>query len=104
MYMQGYRSFSVYGMDCSFASDGEQHAAEHKGKKQIEWQVRVGDRWYRSSGTMVYTARGFIHNWQVLQRAAEANNEPFIEGTKDRVEMFLHGDGLLQEMFRNISA
>lgn len=100
MYTQGYRTFSMYGMDCSFDASGEQHAGEHSGKKQHEWNVQIGNRWFRTSATLVYTARGFMGNVGVLQRASEDNNEPFIEGTKDRIEFFMSGDGLLQELAR----
>jgi hypothetical protein len=101
MYSQGYRSFSVYGMDCSFDGDGVQHAGEHSGKRQVEWNLNIGDRWFRSSANLLYTARGFIDNFRFLQKASAANNEPFLDGTSDRVEFFLHGDGLLQAMARD---
>ena len=105
MYTHGYRTFVMYGHDCSFDTDGEQHAGPHSGKKQNEWSngrggIKCGDRWFRTSGTLVYTARTFITNMQTLERAAEANNEPCIDGSTVRVEFFLHGDGLLQEMAR----
>lgn len=99
MFTRGYRSFSLYGMDCSFApSDGDQHAGEHSGKVQKEWQVRVGDRWFRSSGTGVYMAKSIIQNFQVMRGECERAGDPFLPGTTDRVEMLLHGDGLLQHM------
>jgi len=99
MFTRGYRSFSLYGMDCSFApADGEQHAGEHSGKQQREWQIRVGDRWFRSSGTGVYMAKSTIQNFNVMRAECEKAGEPFITGTADRIEMFLHGDGLLQQM------
>jgi hypothetical protein len=99
MFTRGYRSFSLYGMDCSFApSDGDQHAGAHSGKVQQEWQVRVGERWFRSSGTGVYMAKSTIHNFEVMRQECEKAGEPFIAGSSDRIEMFLHGDGLLQQM------
>jgi len=100
MFDQGYRSFSVYGMDCSFANDGKQHAGEHSGKQQNEWPVRIGDRWFKSSGTLVFVAKGFMYVVRALNQVARYNGDPFIEGTNDRLELFLHGDGLLQEMYR----
>ena len=104
MYTRGYRSFAMYGMDCSFeAASGAQHAGDHSGKLHHTWNVRVGDRWFLTSANMVYTARGFIQNAKVLRQAAEANNEPFIDGTKERVEFLFHGDGLLQTMIGAIS-
>jgi hypothetical protein len=103
MYTQGFRSFSMYGMDCSFEPNGEQHAGEHSGKKHHTWNLRVKDRWFLSSANMVYTARGFIQNAKVLRQSSEANGEPFIEGTQERVEFMFHGDGLLQAMIRAIS-
>lgn len=110
MFTQGYRSFSIYGMDCSFEQgSGTQHAGGHSGKKQTEWGgkngggIRCGDRWFRTSGTMVYTARGFVQNMNAMIQMAEANNEAFIEGSSDRVEFFMHGDGLLQHMCRMLA-
>lgn len=100
MYMAGHRIFSIYGMDCSFAADGEQHAGDHSGKRQHEIPVRVGNRWFKSSGNLAYTARGFMDNMRVLSQASEAKGEPFIEGTTARIEMFLHGDSLMSEMYR----
>jgi hypothetical protein len=108
MYTQGFRTFSVYGMDCSFAPDGEQHAGVHSGKKQREWGgskgggIRVGNRWFRTSGTLVYTARGFIDNMHALENDGLTAGEPCIDGTNNRVEFFLHGDGLLAEMARHL--
>lgn len=99
MYVAGYRSFSIYGMDCSFASDGEQHAGTHSGKVQHEWPVKVGGRWFRTSGNLVYTAQGFMENMRVLSQASRINGEPFIDGTDKYIEMFLHGDGLLAHMY-----
>jgi hypothetical protein len=98
MYTLGYRSFSMYGMDCSFDPAGDQHAGEHSGKKQTAWNVKVGDRWFLSSANLVFTARGFLQNLKVLRQAAEVNNEPLIEGENVRVEFMFHGDGLLQTM------
>lgn len=99
MFMAGYRSFSVYGMDCSFDHEGEQHAGVHTGKKQNEWMVRVGKRWFKTSGNLVFTARGFMQNMRVMNSCAVVNDEPCIPGTNDRVELFLHGDGFLSELW-----
>jgi hypothetical protein len=99
MFGQGYRTFSLYGMDCSFAADdGRQHAAEHSGKIKPEWQVRVGDRWFRSSAQLVYMARSMLDSCKMLEQIASDQGEPVIDGTSDRVEFFMHGDGLLQQM------
>jgi hypothetical protein len=98
-YTQGYRSFSLYGMDCSFdASTREQHAGEHTGKVQPEWNVRVGGRWFVSSAALVYMARSVIDSFRLLDRLSKEANEPCIEGTRDHVEFLMHGDGLLQTM------
>jgi hypothetical protein len=103
MYTQGYRSFSMYGMDCSFEPTGAQHAGEHSGKQHHTWHLKVNNRWFLSSANLVYTARGFIQNAKVLRQAAEANGEPFVDGTQERVELLFHGDGLLQTMVGAIS-
>lgn len=99
MFGQGYRTFSLYGMDCSFAhEDGSQHAGEHTGKLKEEWKVRVADRWFRSSAQMIYMARSMVDSCKMLEQIAAQQGEPAIEGTADRVEFFMHGDGLLQAM------
>ena len=97
-YALGYRSFSLYGMDCSFAPTGDQHAGHHTGKPQKEWNVRVGDRWFRSSATQVYMARSVMATCAMLERLSVEAGEPCIPGTSDHVEFFMHGDGLLQAM------
>lgn len=97
-YALGYRSFSLYGMDNSFAPDGDQHAGEHTGKQQSEWNVRVGGRWFRSSAAQVYMARSILDDRTRLERLSAESDEPCIEGTTDHVEFFMHGDGLLQAM------
>jgi hypothetical protein len=98
-YTLGYRSFSLYGMDSSFAPDtGEQHAGEHNGKRQLEWNVRVGERWFKSSAALVYMARSVLQFVPVLNKLSADANEPCIPGTYDHVEFFFHGDGLLQAM------
>jgi hypothetical protein len=98
MFAQGYRSFSLYGMDCSFADDGKQHAAAHSGKIKPEWNVRVGDRWFRSSAQMVYMARSMIDSFRMLEQWSADGDEPCFPGTTDHVQFFMHGDGLLQQM------
>lgn len=97
-YACGYRSFSLYGLDSSFAPDGEQHAGEHTGKVQQEWNVRVGGRWFKSSAALVYMARSIVDDRDRLERLSAQMGEPCIEGTSDHVEFFMHGDGLLQQM------
>lgn len=99
MFWNGYRTLSVYGMDCSFESTGEQHAGAHSGKRQFNWPVKVGNRWFQTSGALVATARGFIDNTLTLSMVTKRNDEPLIEGTNQRFEIFLHGDGLLAEMY-----
>lgn len=98
-YGAGYRTFSLYGMDCSFApDDGKQHAAAHSGKVKPEWKVRVGERWFRSSSQLVYMARSFLDSFRMLELISTEQGEPCIDGTSEHVQVFLHGDGLLQQM------
>lgn len=98
MFTQGYRSFSIYGMDCSFGPDGEQHAGEHSGKPMYEWPIRFDGRWFRTSGGLAYTAKAFLDNMRILSRHCQHLNEPKIAASDVWVEMFMHGDGLLQWM------
>lgn len=80
-YSLGYRQFSIYGMDCSFASD-KQHAGAHAGKKQAVVDVRCGERWFKTSPVLVTYAR---HFFDTVARAGGAI-------------FSIHGDSLLQEM------
>jgi uncharacterized Rossmann fold enzyme len=81
-YALGYRKFSIYGMDCSFASADWQWAGPHKGKKQQTIEVRCGDKSFITSPVLVTYSR---HFFDTMQRATGAT-------------FTLYGDGLLQEM------
>ena len=98
LYTQGYRDFSIYGMDCSFEDGtGEQHAGPHSGKVQKGLRAKCGGRWYPTSGTLVAIARGFMEVVDALDKVSKMHNEPTpYEGDCIRVE--LHGDGLLLAM------
>lgn len=98
MYMQGYRSFSVYGFDCSFRQDGAQHAGPHSGKKQHRWAVKAGGRWFVTSGNMLYIARSFISNLSALYKSSLLNGDPVLD-CGQCMEVYLHGDGLLQHLY-----
>ncbi len=81
--MLGYKRFEVHGMDCSFRGE-HRHAGKHGGKQQNEVEAKVGDKWYRSSPQMIEAAREVLN--------------PFIANYD--VEVFFHGDGLMQQMVR----
>lgn len=97
MYLQGYRKFHLFGMDCSFDEEGNQHAAYHSGKRQQSWRCRVGDRWFRTSGTLVAMARSFIENMEWLEKMSRERGDPKILG-EDCIETNIHGDGMLAAM------
>ena len=100
MYTQGYRRFTVHGMDCSFADDGEQHAGKHYGKKQQDWVATCNGRQFHTSGTLIAIAKGFLDNMALLEIRSKEESEPIIcEG--DCIELRLHGNGLLSEMARS---
>lgn len=99
MFTQGYRSFSCYAMDCSFGENEEQHAGEHLGRLQKVMLARCGDRWFKTSGSLVAIARGFIENASYLEQVCALNDEPkTLDGYC--TEMLIHGDGLLVAMAR----
>jgi hypothetical protein len=64
----------------------------------LEWNVRVGERWFKSSAALVYMARSVLQFVPVLNKLSADAGEPCIPGTNDYVEFFFHGDGLLQAM------
>lgn len=95
-YGLGYRKFSIYGMDCSFAQakDGSpvskkdedimRWAGAHKGKKKDVIKVRCGDKWFLTSPVDVTYTRHFVDTAQRSQGASFS----FV------------GDGLMQEMVK----
>jgi hypothetical protein len=84
LYSQGYRKFSVHGMDCSHA-DGERFAGQHLGKNaQPVQKVRCGERWFDSNLSLIDYARQFLDDLRLWPSA----------------EFSFHGDGLLQHMIK----
>ncbi len=84
LYSQGYRKFSVHGMDCSHA-DGERFAGQHLGKNaQPVIRVRCGERWFDSNLSLIDYARQFLDDLRLWEGASFA----------------FHGDGLLQHMIK----
>lgn len=84
LYSQGYRSFSVHGMDCSHAGS-ERYAGEHLGKNaQPVLRVRCGDRWFDSNLSLVDYARQFCDDLRLWEGAS----------------FKMHGEGLLQHMIK----
>lgn len=85
LYAMGYRSFSVFAMDCSFKSDGEtvnQWAGKHAGKRQDVIEVMCGDTLYHSSPILLTYATNFF---EMVQKAQD-------------IDIRLYGVGLLQHM------
>lgn len=82
LYFSGFRRVDIYGMDCSFDPDGEQHAGEHLGKVMPEIEIVCGKRKFRTSPVMVAYARYFATLCEMLPD----------------MEINLAGDGLLQAM------
>lgn len=80
----GYRSFNVFGMDCSFTD--RQHAGDHPNPAADTWKVKVSGREFTTSPQMWSAAQEFL--WQVAQ-------------TKD-CTYTLYGDGLLQHAVENM--
>ena len=81
-YSLGYRQFDVFGMDCSFAEDGTQHAGAHAGTKNAQQDFYCDGRKFLSSMLHAAYARQFMDMRAML---------------KDTVWR-LYGDGLLQAM------
>lgn len=83
LYCMGYRDFSIYGMDCSFADDGQmQWAGQHAGKRQEVMTVNVGGRLFASSPQLISYATDFIES---IQKVSDC-------------EFRVYGDGLLARM------
>ena len=83
LYTMGYRDFSIYGMDCSFADEGkEQWAGRHAGKiKDVCQIVLANGLVFATSPVLITYATDFI---EMVQKVA--------------ITLRLYGDGLLQAM------
>lgn len=85
LYNMGYRDFSIYGMDCSFADGGKQQwAGKHAGKRQDIVEVECGGRLFHSSPVLMTYAAGFF---EMVAKIPDAS-------------IRLYGDGLLQNILR----
>ena len=82
-YALGYRDFSIYGMDCSFADEGKQQwAGKHAGKTHKVVHLQCEGRVFATSPTLATYATDFI---EMVQKVTDA-------------QFRLYGDGLLQAM------
>lgn len=87
LYAMGYRDMSVFAMDCSFKSEGEniqQWAGKHAGKKQDCCEVLCNGELFISSPVLLTYATNF---WEMVQKVTDLN-------------VRLYGHGLLQSMGR----
>ena len=84
-YTMGYRDFSVYAMDCSFADDGKMWAGKHAGKQheQAVVQVMCAGRQFTTSPVLASYATDFIEMIQKMD-----------------AQIRIYGDGLLPTMCR----
>lgn len=86
-FYSGYRKIHVYGMDGSYADDGEHHVtAQALNDGETTVQVVLGDAQYRCSLWMARQAEEFQSQYRSLRRQGAA--------------VFLHGRGLLPDMAR----
>lgn len=84
LYALGYRSISIFGMDCSYSETGEKWAGKHAGKKEDAVECRCGNRTFLTSPVLMTYATGFFETCQKAQD----------------ISIRLYGDGLLQAMVR----
>lgn len=84
-YTMGYRDFSVYAMDCSFADDGKMWAGKHAGKQheQAVVKVTVAGRQFTTSPVLASYATDFIEMIQKMD-----------------AQIRIYGDGMLPTMCR----
>lgn len=57
----GFKKMTVFGMDCSFKPDGQQHAGPHPKEVKQNYQVKVGDEVFLTNGAMHYYAQQFFY-------------------------------------------
>jgi hypothetical protein len=83
LYAMGYRDFSIYGMDCSFADEGKtQWAGKHAGKEQDVISAICGGRTFHTSPVLLTYATDFI---EMVQKVSDA-------------QFRIYGDSLLHAM------
>lgn len=84
-YALGYRTFSIYGFDCSFRQDDQIWAGPRpKISKHPTVEVKCGDRVFKTSPLL----RAYAMQFMDMMRSVPDCN------------FYLHGDGLLQHMAR----
>lgn len=82
-YALGYRTFSIYGFDCSFKNDDQIWAgARPKISKHPAVEVKCGDRVFKTSPLLRAYAMQFM---DMMRQVPDA-------------QFYVHGDGLLQHM------
>jgi FkbM family methyltransferase len=85
LYSMGYRDFSIYAMDCSFAEDGRQWAGKHAGKQSDQMVISTdcAGRVFSTSPVLLSYATDFLEMVQKMD-----------------AQIRIYGDGLLQRMCR----
>jgi FkbM family methyltransferase len=82
LYSMGYRDFSIYGMDCSFADEGKQQwAGKHAGKRQDVISVMCAGQGFHTSPVLLTYATDFIEMIQKIEMTCR-----------------VYGDGLLARL------
>lgn len=81
-YAKGYRTFHIFGMDCSYTD--KTHAGEHYGNAPNRIKVMCGDKEFSTSHVLVEYARQFIGGMAAMEDC----------------RFYVHGDGLLQTMIQ----
>lgn len=95
----GYRTIHVYGMDSSYAEDGTHHAyAQGLNDGETVIDVVMAAKRYRAALWMVRQAHEFQQTWKDL---LEYEAEP---GVKRPVNVFVHGTGLVPDIYRALRA
>lgn len=81
LYLRGYRTVDIHGMDCSYGDDGADHCGVHLGKKLDVIHVICGDRVFKSTAVNIAYCNYFFKSQRMLKGAT----------------FNLYGDGLLAE-------
>lgn len=96
LYEYGYRDFHYHGVDGCYSRDGKSHSYEwplvqNSTEKPIE--IVCGGRKFHSRVDWVCQAQNFIEQLKVY-------DDWHARGELERVNMFIHGDGLLPHIAR----
>lgn len=95
----GFRTIHLYGIDSSYADDGQHHAyAQTLNDRETVLEVVRGEKTYRCAPWMVRQAGEFTETWRDLTEYVDQFDKP------SPVTVHVHGSGLIPDIARGLRA